>query len=129
MRGHDFWNDLPYMWSALPYLQNSLPWMWNLFNILMQRLPFSKNVYSEKLSFRNLKWSNAWISFALSLALWLQNHGSPVQHGAGIKFMSAHAFLGQLRFWNSEWIQFKWLDETGSKFWFQITCEKVKSNF
>ena len=41
MRGHDFWNDLPYMWSALPYLQNSLPWMWNLFNILIKRLPFS----------------------------------------------------------------------------------------
>ena len=28
-----------------------------------------------------------------------------------------------------EWIQFEWLDEMGSKFWFQNTCEKVKSNF
>ena len=37
-----------------------------------------------------------------------------------------------MHFWgnsDSEWILFEWLDETGSKFWFQNTCEKVKSNF
>ena len=37
-----------------------------------------------------------------------------------------------MRFWgnsDSEWVLFEWLDETGLKFWFQNTCEKVKSDF
>ena len=36
------------------------------------------------------------------------------------------------RFWgtsDSEWALFKWLDESGSKFWIQNTCGKVKSDF
>ena len=47
---------------------------------------------------------------------------------AGIKIMSAHAFLaflGQLRFWmDTIWIA-RW---NSSKFWFRNTCEKVKSD-
>ena len=31
-------------------------------------------------------------------------------------------FSGSL---DSEWIQFEWLDEMGSKFWFQNTCETL----
>ena len=30
---------------------------------------------------------------------------------------------------DSEWALFEWTDETGSKFWFQSTSEKVKSDF
>ena len=41
----------------------------------------------------------------------------------------------RMRFWcfwgtsDSEWALFKWLDESGSKFWIQNTCGKVKSDF
>ena len=35
-------------------------------------------------------------------------------------------FRGSL---DSEWVSFEWIDETGSKFWFQNTCGKVKSDF
>ena len=96
------------MECALPHLQKSL----YISAISSMDVDFIQHPYPtsaifikcllRKECFGNLKWSSAWISFALSLAFWLQNHGSPVQHGAGIKIMSAHtflAFLGQLRFW------------------------------
>ena len=41
----------------------------------------------------------------------------------------------RMRFWcfwgtsDSEWALFKWLDESGSKFWIQNTCGNVKSDF
>ena len=40
--------------------------------------------------------------------------------------MRLFAFLSSL---DSELIKFEWLYETGSEFWFETTCEKVKSDF
>ena len=44
----------------------------------------------------------------------------------GSKFCLCMCFVGNLY---SEWVFSRWLDETGSKFWFQNTYEKVKSDF
>ena len=74
--------------------------------------------------------------------VWLRNH---VQKFTGITSFDTKKF-SEPTFWleitsqsghpglrcicelllTSEWVSFEWLDETGSKFWFRNTCEKVK---
>ena len=83
------------MWSVLPYLQNCLPWMWNAFNLIIHihlyHLPTSCWINRQQTALIvQLYWPA--ISKEDSVSLWK----------AGIKIMSAHAFLvflGYLRFW------------------------------
>ena len=96
MRGHDFWNDLPYMWSALPYLQLQFSSM----NVEFIQHPYPTSPIFIKCLLRKVKfWESKVIKCMNIICI---KFSSSVQHGAGIKIMSAHAFLaflGQLRFW------------------------------
>ena len=62
----------------------------------------------------NMQW---WHSSSFTSKSWDENH------------VCACVFLRFGGSFDSEWIWFEWLNETGSKFWFRKTCEKVKSNF
>ena len=80
------------LWSALPNLQTFLPWMWNAFNIIIHihlyHLPTSCWINHQK------------TALIVQLLYWpASKDDSASLRKAGIKIMSAHAFLRQLRLW------------------------------